>query len=53
MRYQVVYLDSGEREATHVDAPNAAAAVAAVETARPRPRGAFELLLVTPDEGEE
>lgn len=53
MRYHVVYLASGEREATHVEAPDAAAAVAEVEAARPRPRDAFELLLVTPDEGDE
>ena len=53
MRYHVVYLASGQREATHVEAPDAAAAVAVVEAVQARTAEAFELLLVTPDEGDE
>ncbi len=53
MRYHVVYLAAGEREATHVDAPDAASAVVAAKATRDRPADAFELLLVTPDEAEE
>ena len=53
MRYHVVYLASGQQEVTHVEAPDAAAAVAVVEDARARTEEAFELLLVTPDEGDE
>lgn len=48
MRYHVTYLTSGRRETTHVDAPDAAAAV---ETTRRRVRGEIELLLVVPDKG--
>ena len=53
MRYHVVYLASGQREATHVEAADAAAAVAVVEAARVRSEEAFELLLVRPDEADE
>lgn len=53
MRYHVVYLAAGEREATHVEAPDAASAVVAAEATRSHPAEAFELLLVTPAEGEE
>ena len=53
MRYHVIYLASGQQEAAHVEAPDAAAAVAAAEAAQARTDEAFELLLVTPAEGDE
>ena len=53
MRYHVIYLASGQREATHVEAPDAAAAVAVAEAARALTEEAFELLLVKPAEGDE
>ena len=53
MRYHVVYLTVGEREATHVEAPDAAAAVAAVEDVQARTQRAFELLSVVPERGDD
>jgi hypothetical protein len=53
MRYSVVFMAFGERQMTHVEAPDAAAAVAAVEASRRRLEEEFELLLVTPDEGAD
>jgi hypothetical protein len=50
MQYSVVYLADGERRMTYVEAPDAAAAVAAVEASRRRLAEEFELLLVKPDE---
>ena len=48
MRYHVVYLAAGERRTTHLEAPDAAAAVAAVEGARGHGARSFELLAVAP-----
>ena len=48
MRYHVVYLGAGERQTTHLEAPDAAAAVAAVQGARGHGARAFELLAVAP-----
>ena len=53
LRYHVVFLAAGEREATNVEAPDAASAVIAAKATRDRPADTFELLLVTLDEVEE
>jgi hypothetical protein len=48
MRYHVLYLVAGDREATHVEAPDAATAVALVDAMQRHRTGAFELLRVVP-----
>ena len=48
MRYHVLYLAAGDRQATHVEAPDAAAAVALVDAMQRQRAGAFELLCVVP-----
>jgi hypothetical protein len=48
MRYHVIYLAAGQREALRLEAPNAAAAVSAVTALRGHAPPAFELLSVVP-----
>jgi hypothetical protein len=48
MRYHVLYLASGDREATHVEAPDAATAVEIVDAVQRQRAGGFELLSVVP-----
>ncbi|MGH2534732.1 MAG: hypothetical protein ACRDJW_20935, partial [Thermomicrobiales bacterium] len=50
MRYHVIYRAAEEEETTHVEAQDAAAAVAAVSELNERGRTAFELLSVVPEE---
>ena len=50
MRYHVIYLLTGEREAAEVEAQDAAAAVAAVTQLKDHKLSAFELLSVVPAE---
>jgi hypothetical protein len=48
MRYHVIYLTAGQREALRLEAPDAAAAVAAATALRGHAPPAFELLSVIP-----
>jgi hypothetical protein len=49
MRYHVLYLATGDQEAIHVEAPDAATAVALVAAMQRQRSGAFELLRVMPE----
>lgn len=49
MRYRVVYLSAGERNASHVEACDAAGAVAIVARCHGHGPAAFELLSVVPE----
>jgi hypothetical protein len=48
MRYHVLYLAAGDQAAIHVEAPDAAAAVALVDAMQRQRAEAFELLRVVP-----
>jgi hypothetical protein len=48
LQYDITYLAAGQRQTTHVEAPDAAAAVAIVEAERGHRPPAFELLSVIP-----
>jgi hypothetical protein len=50
MRYHVIYRSADEEETTHVEARDAAAAVAAVSEINDSAADAFELLSVVPED---